>query len=145
MSTGNVDGVHVRKRKAKAVGVSVPDVQPEAAGWRISFTVAGPPVGKARPRVTKRGTFTPERTRCYEAAIRNVASLMVSRDWPTDRRYRLHVGFTGRSDGDNVFKSVADALEGIFYANDRQVDEGSHKRISAVPHPRTVITIEVLP
>lgn len=106
------------------------------------FTIAGKPVGKKRPRVTKNGTFTPKETRAYERTVRNFATLMLGRDWPIDRRYRLHVAFTGRSDGDNVFKSVADGLEGVAYANDRQVDKGSHERISG--SPRTEITIEVL-
>jgi len=111
------------------------------------FVVWGPPVGKGRPRVTKRGTFTPKRTRQYESAVRNCAAFALSAPhterWPRDRRYRLHVAFTGRSDGDNVFKSVADALEGVAYDNDRQVDEGSHERMRA-KYPCTEVTIEVL-
>ena len=107
------------------------------------FAIAGPPRGKQRPRVTKNGTFTPKETRQYERAIRDFARLMLGRDWPIWGRYRLHVAFTGRSDGDNVFKSVADGLEGVAYANDRQIDKGSHERITG--RPRTEITLEVLP
>jgi len=108
----------------------------------LQFTVLGPPVGKERPRVTPHGTYTPKRTRMYEATIYGMAQLRVPRDWPLDARYWLHVGFTGRCDGDNVRKAVADALEGVCYHNDRQIDKGSDERITGTP--RTEITIEVL-
>ena len=37
----------------------------------LRFTVPGKPVGKARPRFTRRGfAYTPEKTVRYEAAVR---------------------------------------------------------------------------
>ena len=112
------------------------------------FTVLGPPKGKERPRFnprTKRA-ITPKATRDYEATIANMASLHLSRDWPKDRRYRLHVAFTGRRcDPDNVLKAVADGLEGVAYDNDRQVDECVSVRLTEQKPPRTEIRIEVLP
>jgi Holliday junction resolvase RusA-like endonuclease len=112
------------------------------------FTVLGPPKGKERPRFnprTKRA-ITPKATREYEAAIANVANLYLGRDWPKDRRYRLRVGFTGRRcDPDNVLKAVADGLEGVAYANDRQVDECSAYRLNEQKPPRTEIRLEVIP
>lgn len=33
---------------------------------RVEFTIHAAPVGKARPRVTRNGTFTPAKTRAYE-------------------------------------------------------------------------------
>lgn len=36
----------------------------------IKFTVDGEPVAKARPRVTRNGTYTPARTRNYEELVR---------------------------------------------------------------------------
>lgn len=114
----------------------------------LQFEVLGPPVGKQRARVFQRGgktrAVTPLRTRQYEAAVRGRAFFAVCKSWPLDRRYKLHVAFTGRCDVDNVFKSVADALEGVLYANDRQIDKGSHERLRGGA-PRTVITCEVLP
>lgn len=109
----------------------------------LSFVVLGPPVGKERPRVTPRGTFTPSKTRKYEATVKGMAQLHTPKGWPLDGRYRLHVKFTGRCDGDNVRKSVADALEGVCYHNDRQIDIGSDERLRTLP-ARTEILVEVL-
>lgn len=113
------------------------------------FKVLGPPVGKQRARVYRdrnTGKFkavTPEKTRKYEQAIRSVARLLLPRGWPLNRRYRLHVGFTGRCDGDNVRKAVQDSIQGVCFHNDRQVDKGSEERLTDGP-PRTEILVEVL-
>lgn len=110
----------------------------------FTFTVAGTPIGKGRPRVTTRGTFTPKRTREYEAAIADWASLIVPWGWPKDKAYRLTVRYTGRrSDGDNILKAVADALQGITYDNDRQIDHHVAIRLNDKP-PRTEVTVEIL-
>ena len=34
------------------------------------FTIHAAPVGKARPRVTSHGTYTPKKTRDYEQLVR---------------------------------------------------------------------------
>lgn len=117
------------------------------------FTVAGPPVGKQRARVfrDKQGktrAVTPLKTRQYEQAIANLARIHIGKDWPLDRRYKLQVRFTGgRTDADNVLKAVSDALEGIAYNNDRQVDSAQAERSDPKLKlsPRTTIRIEVLP
>lgn len=115
------------------------------------FTVQGPPVGKQRARVFRdRDTgkiiaATPKRTREYERAVKFVARLLLPHGWPTDRSYRLRVAFTGRSDVDNVFKAVADALQGVCYANDRQITAAGCERLPERDPARTEILIEVLP
>lgn len=110
----------------------------------FSFTVLGPARGKERPRVTPRGTYTPKRTREYERAVKLVARMLRPHDWPLDRRYRLHVAFTGRCDVDNVLKAVADALQGVCYENDRQVQHSAVERLPEKNPARTEIRIEVL-
>lgn len=110
----------------------------------FTFTVVGTPVGKGRARVTMRGTFTPKRTRDYEALIADYAALILPWGWPKDKAYRLTVRYTGRrSDGDNILKAVADALQGITYNNDRQIDEHVAIRLNDKP-PRTEVTVEIL-
>ncbi len=37
---------------------------------RVEFTIEGPPVGKARPRVTRTVTYTPAKTARYEDLVR---------------------------------------------------------------------------
>lgn len=40
---------------------------------RVEFTIEGPPVGKARPRVTRTVTYTPKKTSQYEDLVRYAA------------------------------------------------------------------------
>ena len=40
---------------------------------RVEFTIEGPPVGKARPRVTRTVTYTPKKTSQYEDLVRYTA------------------------------------------------------------------------
>lgn len=41
---------------------------------KVEFTIEGPPVGKARPRVTRRVTYTPAKTSHYEDLVRYAAT-----------------------------------------------------------------------
>ena len=40
---------------------------------KVEFTIEGPPVGKARPRVTRTVTYTPKKTSQYENLVRYTA------------------------------------------------------------------------
>lgn len=116
----------------------------QAQALIYKFTVFGPPVGKMRPRVTWRGTFTPAPTRKYERAVRNWARLCLPWGWPLNRRYKLLVEYTGKPDNDNVLKSVQDALQGVCYKNDNQVEISTSIRLPESEPKRTIVTIEVL-
>ena len=100
----------------------------------LCFMVPGPPVPKGRPRTFLRGgrprTITPPKTKAFERKVAQYAlvarqeagwRLLKTGDvaltcyfWPKGKR---------RFDLDNAIKSVADGLEGVLYANDRQVVE----------------------
>lgn len=113
----------------------------------LCFILAGDPVGKGRPRIVRRGdhhaAITPEKTVRFESLIRDKAESMmrvhglaplkgqvkleVRGFWtlakskskkrePVPARYR-----TSKPDGDNLLKSIADALNGIAYLDDAQV------------------------
>lgn len=91
------------------------------------FTVPGEPLGKARPRVTKNGTFTPKATAQAEARV--VAAFLkaygrvipdVAHTWVLSvefHRYERTV-----RDMDNLVKLVMDALNGHAYQDDSQVE-----------------------
>ncbi len=112
----------------------------------IRFTVAGEPTPKARPRVVKGRTYTPKRTVEAEEAI----------GWAFREAMPGHEPLTGwvgmrctfytktqrpRSDVDNLVKLVSDALEGIAYVNDKQIEDVRGKRVRGAAAPRTVIEI----
>ena len=113
-----------------------------------SFIVSGAPVPKKRPRVTMRGGFarayTPKVTVAYEALVAEQArhamggidayagpveleahfSLPIPKSWPK-RDQRLAVAGMiqpdNKADIDNLFKSLADGLNGIVFADDSQI------------------------
>ena len=149
VQAGDKPRVRVHKRAAKAVDVQVPRVQPEAA----CFTVLGPPQPWQRAGRTRKGiAYTQKETKQYELAIKTsafVAGVFNLVEWPRDARYKLHVfayfANNRRRDLDNVLKAVCDALNGIAYVDDSQIDAMHITRSVDARLPRTVITLEVLP
>lgn len=113
----------------------------------IYFVVPGQPYGKGRPRASSRGGFvrmyTPAATLAYEAEIARLAEIARG-DWPVlatpmslrviahhaipvswSKRKQLQAldgeVIPGKPDLDNVAKAVLDALNGVIYADDKQV------------------------
>lgn len=111
----------------------------------IKFTIPGAPVGKGRPRVTRHGTYTPQKTRDYEELVRwkyaqqaqnyrfpdgAALAMMVFAYYPIPasatkhRREAMEAGTelpTKRPDFDNIAKLASDALNGIAYKDDAQI------------------------
>ena len=111
---------------------------------RIIVPLAENPVGKARPRVTKRGTYTPKKSRWFEDRVQQKAFLEVisgnlqpfiagiplgcaliftftqPKSW-SKKRKRERKFMTSYPDLDNLGKAVLDALNGVCYYDDRQV------------------------
>ena len=110
----------------------------------IRFVVPGPPVSKARPRVVRGHTYTPEKTRRFErlvgmcartAGARPIAgevSVSISFYLPTKRRVDL----------DNLSKGVLDGLNKIAWADDSQVSTLFATRQLDRANPRAVIEIQ---
>jgi len=115
----------------------------------VTLVIEGPPVPKARARVTRRGfAFTPARTRASEASIREAAikagikprvgSLVVRLFfYEADRR---------RKDIDNLCKQVMDSLNphkdfpGAWHDDSQIVSLIAH-RCYDKQNPRTVVVI----
>ena len=114
----------------------------------FAFIVEGNPVAKARARVTKAGTYTPEKTKSYEKQIALIAKMEASRQgfnitesavemiviahfsppksWTKKKRSDAISGLikkTTKPDLDNIVKSIKDALNGIVYIDDNQVTD----------------------
>ena len=111
----------------------------------IEFTVEGKPVGKARPRVTKRGTYTPTKTKNYDQLVQ-WSYKNKYKDKPLEGPLRVDITFymyipkntskirrerkiareilpTKKPDWDNMAKSITDALNGLAYKDDNQIVE----------------------
>ncbi len=116
---------------------------------RVTFFVAGPPVPAARPRVTKRGTFIPQRQRDYAKQVQLAAKAagVKSIEGPVWMDLHFYVADGRRRDGDNLQKLVQDALNGIAYADDSQI-KGWGGRIDLAKDgrlgPGVMITLEEL-
>lgn len=89
------------------------------------FTVKGDPVVKQRPRVTRRGTFTPQATLDGEAAVQAAFLTAYPTARPLNAWWSLSITLAcetaRRSDIDNMAKLVMDALNGHLYPDDYTV------------------------
>ena len=105
----------------------------------MTFTIPGEPTGKGRPRVTKWGCHTPEKTVLYENLIKTAyngemlkgeisicvkAFYQIPKSASKKKREEMLAGEirpTKKPDCDNVLKIIADALNGIAYHDDSQI------------------------
>ena len=115
----------------------------------FAFCVLGSPIPKARARKGCSGVwYTPQSTVRYEGAVRMVAACARPASWSLTGRYSVTVhcyfGDARHRDLDNVLKSVCDALNGVAWADDSQVDVVSAQRQIDRDNTRTAVTISRL-
>jgi len=126
----------------------------------LKFTIDGEPTGKARPRVTKFGTYNMETTVLYENLVQIsykqqckeffegslivtiTACFGVPKSVSKKKRALMldgHIFPNKKPDIDNIAKIILDALNGIAYKDDTQViwlvvrkkyDERAHVDVS---------------
>lgn len=117
--------------------------------------VEGKVEGKQRPRFRKVGnfvqTYTPKQTKSYEKLIadeyKKQSGVLFPAGMPLELRIRAFMGIpstfskkkktraiegelrpTKKPDADNIAKSILDGLNGVAYADDKQVVELSVKK-----------------
>lgn len=98
------------------------------------FSVSGKPVGKGRPRMTRKGwLYTPGKTRQYEKAVRDAyrkeygdaipltcpLKVVILASFPKPKKAARP--YPPRPDLDNIIKIVMDALNGVAWVDDSQV------------------------
>jgi Holliday junction resolvase RusA-like endonuclease len=92
------------------------------------------PVAKARPRVTRKGTFTPRRTELAQMEIRHwlhankapkfegaLSMGLVFHFLKPKSAPKKRVWPTVKPDADNLTKMVCDSCNGILYKDDSQI------------------------
>lgn len=110
------------------------------------------PVPKQRPRRVRVGnrmvTYTPKETKQFEKHLRVTvtAELRMAGHqvplYPTGAVVlEVEAGPT-RADADNVYKSVADAMNGVLYKDDRQVEIARVKLDRTARYPRLRIFVD---
>ena len=141
-------------------------MEKQIAHGLVEFTVFGNPVPKARPRVVNGHAYTPEKTSIQEQKIALVyrskchgfkfekgvpikleADFFVKIPESASKKRKAEmlsgeirpVGRIG--DVDNLLKTVTDAGNGVFYADDAQIVEMTGRRFYS-DVPRTEIRIE---
>ena len=108
----------------------------------IQFKIPGTPVGKQRPRVTRHGTYTPQKTADYEKLVQDIyrinkfpklegyLSMSVSAYYPIPKstsKKKKDMMLKGillpdkKPDVDNVLKCICDALNKVAYDDDKQI------------------------
>ena len=120
----------------------------------FELIVAGEPVPKARPRVTRTGhAYTPQKTKDAEARIvlawrkkfktaKTIAPIKVEVSFYLKRpKGRVPEIPQKRPDVDNLAKTVLDALNGVAYEDDKQVFWLESKKYWAEKEPYTEIII----
>ena len=113
----------------------------------VLLKVSGDPIPKGRPRTTKTGhTYTPKRTKEYEAEIGGEwLKLRPSSRVPFVGGVRVLIQVRERihaADLDNYVKIALDALNGLAWADDKQV-EVLHATIER-GHPYPGLTIAIM-
>ncbi|WP_417203733.1 RusA family crossover junction endodeoxyribonuclease [Acetoanaerobium sticklandii] len=126
------------------------------------LTIPGEPIAKGRPRVTKWGTHTPEKTKNYEMLVRELyfhknGQTLLSGElyFQIDTFFKIpkstskikalkmenkELRPTKRPDIDNILKSITDSLNGVAYEDDSQIVEVLARKYYS-SSPRVEITM----
>lgn len=123
----------------------------------VSFVVPGEPLGKMRPRFRRAGahvrTYTPAKTRDYEASIAAAADVAATNqgyEHPERGWYEMEVLVYRTherkgSDITNVVKSVEDACNGVLWRDDSELRQVTQRLAGWGEAPRVEVTVRAYP
>ena len=117
----------------------------------MNLEIKGQPVGKGRPRLSRYGTYTPEKTKNYEEYVKlcyinkyNISQTPTEKplkvkitaffEVPTSYSNKKKKELIGqphakKPDIDNISKIILDALNGLAYKDDNQIVELEVKKL----------------
>ena len=115
----------------------------------LRFDIPGRPVTWKRTVSIGKRRVTPAAMKAAKRHVQLRALQARPDGWPLDARYALEVvahlaNHAAEGDWDNYGKLISDALEGIAYRNDRQVDDARCRKVFGDGEPRTEIALDVL-
>lgn len=118
----------------------------------LSFHIPGPPQNWQRTNEWKGRKLTDAKSREYRRHVQQCARVAIWRlgaTWPVDKRYacRIFVAYPDRRerDLDNLEKQIGDALNGIAFDDDSQIDDMHSTRLWEESDPRVEVTISLWP
>lgn len=113
-----------------------------------TFHVMGQPVPWQRTGGNGKRRFTPQRTRDYERTVSEIATIRRPFGWPYRSKdvlfgmvVRVFHGDRRRRDNDNCVKAIKDALNGIAYVDDHQVQQTYVVWEIDLENPRAEVTL----
>lgn len=113
--------------------------------------IEGEPKGKGRPRANRKGwIYTPNETREYEERIRSAyeGPKFMDSVYVKIRAYYLKAKSSKglfplkKPDADNVAKIILDSLNGVAYADDKQVVRLTVIKEWTTDYPRVEVTLK---
>lgn len=115
----------------------------------LTFRVPGNPRSWKRAARGKGRTYVDPDSAMYRNLVVLAAVAARPDGWDRSRRFFLSLEFAnatrGRIDASNVTKQVEDALNGILWDDDSQIDELHVKRLWTHDDPGLRVTVFVLP
>lgn len=131
----------------------------------ITLTIPGNPIGKGRPRVTRYGAYTPEKTKNYETLVQELfiiaypyhkplegpVEMLISAYFPIPKSYTKGkklaaehnvIRPTKKPDVDNIQKIIGDALNGLAYKDDSQIVTSEIQKWYTSEGPRVEVIIK---
>jgi len=118
----------------------------------LKFTIPGRPVPQERPRVTRYGAYDPTKSRKAKRVVAQYGLAELRRmrhdgfgpDYAgaVDMRIRFY-GASPLADLDNLYKLVTDALQGVLYKSDAQIQSGEMQKFACIAsEARTEIEVQ---
>lgn len=113
---------------------------------KISFFVDGNPVPKQSYRAVHGGGYTDPRVKAWQEKVADVASLnMRGKDMLTGLitiELQFFLSDKRRKDWDNLSKGVCDALNGIVYKDDSQIEQATIEKAYSKEEPGVYVLVE---